>query len=267
MCSLQGELSRRTSGQMRILAAAGSVLSLATSLLLLAATSPGFGGEITVTDKGEGCDYVSLAPMKLPAARLGTNFFGVGARVIINRRHSAQPAAFDASGALSRAESAAPCVFPPYLEGNPYVSFLQEVRRYTNYCCTVTVDCPATFYLLVDNRVNDFTELSSLDDPTFGPPDTEWIPQAGWERVNTGISPKVGGTNRADYLSIFEGGVGEGAVNQFYAIYSKTLPQGGSVSLRTQFEGNMYCLVIATNKSSASVKAPAQKPTALRSGG
>ena len=236
-------------------------------LLVICLTNLAVGAEIKVCDKGEGCDYLSGAAIKLPAAMLGTNLFGVGARIIDNRRHSAQPAAFDSSGSLSCAESAIPCVFPSYLEGNPYLSFLQEVRRYTNYCCTVTVDCPVTFYLLVDNRVNDFTELSSLDDPKFGPPDTELIPQDGWKRVNTGISPLVGGTNRADYISIFEGGVGVGAVNQFYAIYSKTLPQGGSVTLRTQFEGNMYCLVIATNKVAASAKNPVPKPPPPHAGG
>lgn len=266
MCSLRPNVSLRETSEHRGSPFSRNSLLLAASLLLLRLTCPGFSAEITIADKGEGFDYVSGVPIKLPAARLGTNLFGPGARLIINRRHSAQPAAFDSSVTLSRSESATPCAFPPYLVGNPYVTFLQEVRRYTNYCCTVTVDCPVTFYLLVDNRVNDFGELSSLDDPHFGPPDTEWIPLDGWKRVNTGISPPLGGTNRADYISIFEGGVGIGAVDQFYAIYSKTLPRGGSINLRTQFEGNMYCLVIATNKSSAA-KAPAQQPSVPSPGG
>ena len=85
--------------------------------------------------------------------------------------------------------------------------------------------CPVTFYLLVDNRVNDFAEYSSLDDPSFGPPDTEWIPQNGWARVNTGICHKAGGARPPDYIGFYEGGVG--AISQFYAIYSKAFPKGG----------------------------------------
>jgi len=266
MCIWLPNVSLREPSERRGSAYSRNSLLLVLSLVLLGLTCPGFSAEITIADTGEGSDYLSGDPIKLPAARLGTNLFGPGVRLIINRRHIAQPAAFDSSFTLSRSESAAPCVFPPYLVGNPYVTFLQEVRHYTNYSCTVTVDRPVTFYLLVDNRVNDFGELSSLDDPHFGPPDTEWIPQDGWKRVNTGISPPVGGTNRADYISIFEGGVGIGAVDQFYAIYSKTLPTGGSINLRTQFEGNIYCLVIATNKSAAA-KAPVTKPSAPSPGG
>ena len=257
----------RKGGQKAPLASRRLPVLTGVALVLLLAIGLGVGAEISLSDQGEGCDYLSGAPIKLPAAMMATNLFGPGVRVITNRKHTAQAAAFDASGALSRSASAAPGVFPPYLVGQPYVWFLQEVRHYTNYCCTVTVHGPATFYLLVDNRVNDFGELSSLDDPTFGPPDTEWIPRDGWQRVNTGISPKVGGTNRADYVSIFEGGVGIGAVDQFYAVYSKTMTNAGSIRLRTQYEGNMYCVVIATNKSSAAVSAPVQKPTAPRTKG
>lgn len=214
-------------------------------LLLFVATAASEATEIRVSDRGEGCDYVSGAPIALPAASLSTSNFQEGICPIKNRRHKVRAAGFDSSGALSYAETARPAPFPEYLNGKPYVWFLQDVRHYTNYACTVSVDHPVTFYLLMDNRVNDFTPLSALDDPSFGPPDTEWIPQDGWTRVNTGISPQAGGTNRADYVRVREGGVN--AISQFYAIYSKTLPKGGSVTLRTQFDGNMYCLVIATN--------------------
>jgi hypothetical protein len=200
---------------------------------------------ITVSEKGEGGDYISGVSIVLPAAKLCTNRFGEGTQPILNRPHQVQAAAFDSAGQLSIAPSAKPVLFPAYLSNNPYIGFLQEVRHYTNYSCTVTVDCPTRFYLLVDNRVNDFAEFSSLDDPSFGPPDTEWITRDGWTRVNTGISPGSGGVSRPDYLCIHEGGIG--AIHQFYAIYSRTLPQGGSVTLRTQFEGNVYCLVVGTN--------------------
>jgi hypothetical protein len=222
-----------------------SSMLIVIPVLALAATRFVFGSEIAVMDQGIGCDYASGEPIILPAAGLSTNLFGHGVNPIKNRQHTVQAAAFDSSGALSHALSARPAAFPAYLKGYPYVSFLQDVRHYTNYSCTVTVDCPSTFYLLVDNRVNDFNEFSSLNDPSFGPPDTEWISKDGWNRVNTGISPSIGGTNRGDYICIHEGGVG--AISQFYSVYSKTLTNGGSLTFRTQFEGNMYCVVVATN--------------------
>jgi hypothetical protein len=147
-------------------------------VLALSATRIVFGSEIAVRDQGIGCDYASGEPIILPAAGLSTNLFGPGVNPIRNRQHSVQAAAFDSSGALSHATTARPAAFPAYLNGYPYVWFLQDVRHYTNYSCSVTVDCPATFYLLVDNRVNDFNAFSSLDDPSFGPPDTEWISRA-----------------------------------------------------------------------------------------
>ena len=111
-------------------------------LLTIMSTTAALGADIVVSDRGEGCDYVSGVAITLPAARLATNLFGSGVLPVINRPHIVKPAAFDAAGALSHAESATPCVFPAYLQGKPYVSFLQDVRRYTNYSCTCDCDLP-----------------------------------------------------------------------------------------------------------------------------
>ena len=142
--------------------------------------------------------------------------------------------------------------------------FLQDVRHYTNYSCTVTVDCPSTFYLLVDNRVNDYLPESSYDDPTFGPPDTQWVLDDGWKRVNTGLTPLLTPTTAGDYLAIDEGN--NGTLNQIYAVYAKTLNKPGSVTLGTEFDGNIYCLVVSTNpvpltktvRQAAAKKAPSR---------
>ena len=239
---------------------------------------------ITVSDQGEGCSYMSGDPIVLPAASLSTNLFGSGVQVIKNRSHVARPARFDPAGRLQflvgeptrhnaakagdeppgngpRVEhpGASPAAgliplkstpqtkgFPAYLEGQPYVWFLQDVRHYTNYACTVRVDRPATFYLLVDNRVNDYLpDLSSYDDPAFGPPDTQWVLDDGWARVDSGLTPVLTPTNAGDYVGIDEGN--NGSIKQVYAVYSKTLSQAGSVTLRTELDGNIYCLVISTN--------------------
>jgi hypothetical protein len=208
-------------------------------------------------------------PIILPAARLSTNLFGSGAQVIMNRSHVARPVHFDPSARLQFLQgeptppeaastttnlppNGAPAGgppytkgFPAYLEGQPYVWLLQDVRHYTNYACTVKVDQPATLYLLVDNRVNDYREESSYDDPVFGPPDTQWILDDGWQRTNTGLTPVVTPTNAGDYVGIDEGN--NGTINQIYAVYAKTLTKPGSVTLRTELDGNIYCLVISTN--------------------
>ncbi len=239
------------------------------------------GAVVNVRDVGEGSDYLSGEPITLPAASLCTNRFVRGVQAIRNRRHTVHPATFDATGrldylkgesdALIAAASAANSTnaslnqtvshepaasgggdetsrpanatnrFPAYLQGQQYVWFLQDVRHYTNYSCKITVDCPSTFYLLVDNRVNDYLPNSEYDDPSFGPPDTLWVLREGWKRVNTGLSPN----GEADYVGIDEGN--NGTINQVYAVYSKTLNKPGSVSLGTEFDGNIYCLVVSTN--------------------
>jgi len=220
-------------------------------LLLLTCASVLSAAVVQVHDEGVGSDYTSGHPITLPAALLSTNSFGDGAQCIINRPHCVRPAAFDRSGRLDLSVDPDEIVppgtngFPAYLVGQQYVWFLQDTRHYTNYTCRVTVDCPSTFYLLVDNRVNEFGPDKCYSDPVFGPPDTEWIQKDGWERVNTGLSPVTTATNRGDYVGIDEGS--NGTLNQVYAIYGRTLSRPGAVTLRTQLEGNIYCLVISTN--------------------
>jgi len=231
---------------------------------------------ITVSDSGSGCEYRSGLPITLPAASLSTNSFDVGVRIIRDRKHLVRKAMFDASGrlmggiitpatnqSLSIGNDAGTSVssflieggtsvqvspsnqFPSYLVGQPYVWWLQCTRRYTNYACVVKVDEPVTAYLLVDNRVNDYLPDSNHDDPGFGPPDTQWILADGWQRVNTGLTPRLDPTHRGDYVAVDEGD--NGTINEFYAVYYRTLTQPGSITLRTQYDGNFYCLVISTN--------------------
>ena len=249
---------------------------------------------VGVHDEGAGNDYMSGEPITLPAAALNTNLFRNGAQVIRNRLHTARPALFDSTGRLDfqttwprkqtanggtnlpangshpsgsgassgngaegHDQAAATNGFPAYLEGQQYIWFLQDVRHYTNYSCTVTVDCPSTFYLLVDNRVNDYLDDSSYNDPAFGPPDTQWFLKEGWKRVNTGLTPVLTPTNAGDYVGIDEGN--KGTINQIYAVYARTLSKPGFITLGTEFDGNIYCLVVSTNPAPF---AKAAKPAA-----
>lgn len=215
---------------------------------------------ITLSEQGEGNEYRSGLPITLPAASLSTNLFGEGVQAIRNRQHCVRRAGFDAAGRLTLDALATLGEFPAYLVGQPYVWFLQNVRHYTNYNCTVTVDRPATFYLLVDNRVNDYRDSSTYSDPVFGPPDTDWVLRDGWQRVNTGLSPQRAAENGGDYVGIDEGS--NGTLNQFYAIFYRTLQRPGSVTLGTEFDGNIYCLVISTNQPAW----VSEKPPAAQSG-
>ena len=100
----------------------------------------------------------------------------------------------------------------------------------------------------------------STDDPSFGPPDTQWVLDGGWKRVNTGLSSSGAG----DYLGIDEGD--NGSLNQVYAVYSKTLSKAGSITLGTEFDGNIYCLVVSTNPvpSAKAVRRAARSEAASR---
>jgi hypothetical protein len=235
----------------------------AVAMMLLAAPRIGVSGVISVRDQGAGYDYLTGEPIALPAGELSTNRFGEGVQVMIDRPHCARPAMFEPDGRLKLkrdGDEASPAVsgrFPGYLQDQPYVWFKQDVRHYTNYVCQVTVDRPATFYLLIDNRVNEFGTEKSYSDPVFGPPDTEWVLQDGWKRVSTGLTPVLTATNRGDYVGIDEGC--NGTLNQVYAVYGRTLRGPGTVELKTQFEANIYCLVISTNlmdevKTAVSIK-------------
>lgn len=229
------------------------------------------GAVISVKDSGAGFDYISGDPVVLPAAHLSTNLFCNGARSVFNRNHVVRPAVFDSSrrlrldgpGDADQPRDRFLTAFPSYLEGQQYVSFSQEVRHYTNYQCTVAVTGPATFYLLVDNRVNEFSSEKPYSDPVFGAPDTEWVLANGWVRVDTGLTGGLTTTNRGDYVAIDEGN--NGTLNQVYSIFKKPMPKGGDVVLGTQFEGNIYCLVISTNvDNSARVEPPRSASAAVK---
>jgi hypothetical protein len=227
-------------------------------MVALATVWISLGGQVepvTVSDAGAGGDYQTGEPICLPAAALSTNRFGAGVQCIRNRPHCVRAAAFDGQGRLALENRGNPGTFPPYLDGRPFVWFLQETRHYTNYTCLITVDRPSTVYLLIDNRVNDYLPDSSFDDPSLGPPDTQWVLAEGWTRVRTGLSPSLDGLPQGDFVGIDEGS--NGSLNQYYAVYSKVFTQPGVVTTRTVLDGNFYCVVIAAReKASASVAPP-----------
>jgi len=85
----------------------------------------------------------------------------------------------------------------------------------------------------------------------------------GWQRVNTGLTPGASGTNAGDYVGIDEG---NNTQNNVYAVYSKSLPAAGSVTLRTELDGNIYCLVVSTNAPQAARSSPPKRTAEHRAG-
>ena len=214
----------------------------------------------------------------LPSAALSPSLFNSGVPCIRDRAHCPKPAAFYSDGRLSLSTTPdLPGLFPAYLVGQQYVYFKQGTRTWTNYTATISVDQNSTAYLLVDNRVSDgvINSYSTFDDPVFGTnvlvytnavgnqcvdnvtptdfPLTQWVIDDGWTRVNTGLSPHYNNPGyciydlvQGDYLGIDEGCNVD--LNQFYAVYTKTIPAGGSVTVQQQaYANNMYCLVVSTN--------------------
>ena len=214
----------------------------------------------------------------LPSAALSPSLFNSGVPCIRDRAHCPKPAAFYSDGRLSLSTTPdLPGLFPAYLVGQQYVYFKQGTRTWTNYTATISVDQNSTAYLLVDNRVSDgvINSYSTFDDPVFGTnvlvytnavgnqcvdnvtptdfPLTQWVIDDGWTRVNTGLSPHYNNPGyciydlvQGDYLGIDEGCNVD--LNQFYAVYTKTIPAGGSVTVQQQAGGfNMYSLVVSTN--------------------
>lgn len=109
---------------------------------------------------------------------------------------------------------------PPYLIGNDYVKFANDVRENAGYSALISTDTPSVFYLMIDNRLNGPAGNASnnrANDPVLGGT-LQWVIDGGWIRVNTGISPN----GQADYVGADEGAgaIGPGqSIENFYSVY------------------------------------------------
>ena len=153
------------------------------------------------------------------AAQIG-NGFGEDVLSMSDRAHQHNGAAFNSGTNLLSNTGDLIVPLPDYLLGHDYVRFANDARALADYSATVTADSATVYYLLVDNRVNGPAGTNgspNTDDPALGGT-LQWVIDAGWERVNTGISPN----GQADYTAVDEGGDSVGAgigLNQFYAVY------------------------------------------------
>jgi hypothetical protein len=125
---------------------------------------------------------------------------------------------------------------PAFLQGLNYVRVANDDRNIPDYTLDVTLSTPSFLYLFIDNRVGDGDNATP---PTLTNLMT-WVAANGFTSLN-------------QQFGVDEGN--DGAVNQFYTIYSRTVP-AGTIRLFEQNDGtgrNMYTLAAA----------PVPEPTSL----
>ncbi len=216
-------------------------------------------GALTAVTQNTVPNESTIAP-EIEATPLGEESFAY-----VDRTHELTSARYDpTTGLLSTANTNALVGFPSYLMGAQYVANANNNRAAgtdataNDYLVTYSVDQPSIAYLLLDNRLDGTASDvsgSNTTDPDLGG-NLSWVLSQGWTRVNTGIMP--GG--QADYIGIDEGstvtdpslrthhdpGPGE-SLNQFFAIYSKTVPAGDFTTSgikQASGNGNMYVVAV-----------------------
>lgn len=134
---------------------------------------------------------------------------------------------------------------PDYLVGGDHLRFANGASDNPSYRATVTADVASDFYLLIDNRIDGPTgtiDSSMFTEPVLGGT-LQWVLDAGWERVNTGISP--GG--QADYTGLDEGGsstIPGWGNEQFFSVYRLARRSTVTVHGIGVGDANMISLVV-----------------------
>ncbi|MES2706745.1 MAG: hypothetical protein V4726_09110 [Verrucomicrobiota bacterium] len=193
-----------------------SPLSLLLCAGLAAPVCPVSAALLEVRETGLAADKAAFMATDLQEDSLSFN----------DRVHQHNGPAFDeVTGRLSATGTVITGI-PVYLIGGDFVQFANDARENAGYSALVTADTPSTFYLLIDNRINGLTgglTNPNNSDPVLGGT-LQWVTDGGWERMNTGISPKIqpGDLPQPDYSGVDEAGNGTGpgqSVENFYSIY------------------------------------------------
>lgn len=145
--------------------------------------------------------------------------YGEDALTFSDRTHEHNGAAFDSISGELTVEGDLTVDLPNYLVGQSYVRFANNARDNADFVATVTASGPTHWYLLIDNRLDgpNAARKDNASDPILGGT-LQWIIDAGWERVNTGISPN----GQPDFVGVDESG--DGGLNQFYSVYTLAEP-------------------------------------------
>jgi len=182
-----------------------------------------------------------------------------------DRTHEFTRARTTSAGILTTAATGTLQGFPYYLQGLEYIQTSNDNKDLIDYSLDVTLSAPVTAFLMIDNRANGNTSLSTdpnTDDPILTG-NLAWVVSDGWTRVNSSQMPN----GQADYLGSDEGAtlasnlpsdrvhngagneIGSGlGLNQFYAIYRKNFAAGNIVSFTKQNgirDGSTYTVAVS----------------------
>lgn len=186
----------------------------------------------TVTAKWTGQTWnVTVANEPLPGLTVGqpytAGFFYSGAPAFVDRSHVYVD---DTVNGLA---------IPGYLLGGEYILSGNDNRDNASYRLDLTLNSPATVYMLIDNRLSD---ANNANPPTFDATHMQWIIDQGWTATANGLNrftdPAV-----PDEVGFDEGS--DGTVNQWYSVYQKSFDAGTASLLQADNAGqNMYGVVV-----------------------
>ncbi len=128
---------------------------------------------------------------------------------------------------------------PAYLAGGEYILSGNDNRDNFPYRLDVTVNGPATVYMLVDNRLSD---ADGATPPTFDATHMEWFLHEPWIPTSNGLN-RTGNPALPDEIGFDE--AADDTINQYYSVYKRVFGTGTFSLLTGDNAGqNMYGAVI-----------------------
>ena len=186
----------------------------------------------TITAKWTGTTWpVSVANEPVPGAVIGQTYtvgvFGSAAPTYVDRAHRYLD---DAVNSL---------MVPSYLVGAEYIMSGNDNRDNASYRLDVSINSPATVYMLIDNRLSD---ANGLTPPTFDATHMQWILDQGWSPTANGLN-RTANPSVPDEIPIDEGA--DNTINQYFSVYSKDFAAGTFSLFQADNAGqNMYGVVV-----------------------
>jgi hypothetical protein len=186
----------------------------------------------TITAKWTGQTWnVTIANEPIPGAVVGTPYtagtFGSGAPAFVDRAHRYLDDSANNLPVLN------------YLVGGEYILSGNDNRDNAGYRLDVTLNSPATVYMLIDNRLSD---ADGANPPKFDATHMQWILDQGWTATAHGMN-RFGNVAVPDEVPIDEGA--DGTINQWYSVYQKGFGPGTFTVYQADNAGqNMYGVVV-----------------------
>ncbi len=128
---------------------------------------------------------------------------------------------------------------PAYLAGGEYILSGNDNRDNIPYRLDVTVNGPATVYMLIDNRLSDGNGATP---PTFDAAHMQWLDSQPWSATANGFN-RTANTALPDEVAFDEGA--NDTIDQYYSVYKRVFGTGTfSLQEGDNAGQNMYGVVI-----------------------